>query len=72
MELRFRQVMLPVTGSSREDLVPVWAIHMRETAPPEGAKRIEWYLLTTVEITTATEAMQIVEYYTLRWRVEDI
>ena len=72
MELRFRRVMLPATGGSREDPVPVWAIHMREIAPPEGAKRIEWYLLTTVEITTATEAMQIVEYYTLRWRVEDI
>ena len=72
MELRFRRVMLPATGGSREDPVPVWAIHMRETAPPEGAKRIEWYLLTTVEITSAEEAEQLVEYYTLRWRVEDI
>lgn len=72
MELRFRRVMLPATGGSREDPVPVWAIHIREIAPPEGAKRIEWYLLTTVEITTAEEAMQIVKSYTLRWRVEDI
>ena len=72
MELRFRRVMLPANGGSREDPVPAWAIHVREIAPPEGANRIEWYLLTTVEIATATEAMQIVEYYALRWRVQDV
>ncbi len=72
MELRFRRVRLPSPKGSTEAPVTVSAIHMRETAPPDGADRIEWYLLTTVEVTTVEEAKQMVENYTLRWRVEDI
>ncbi len=71
MEVRFRQVRLPATGGFAEDPVKVSAVHVREIAPPKGADRIEWFLLTTVEVTSLQEAEQILEYYTLRWRVED-
>ena len=40
-------------------------------APPAGAKRLAWYLLTTAEVRSTEEAKQMVKYYTLRWRVED-
>ena len=72
MELRYHRVLLPAPQGSAEEALQVSAIHMREVSPPDGADRIEWYLLTTVEVTTAEEAQQLVEYYTLRWRVEDI
>ena len=72
MELRHHRVLLPAPQGSAEEALQVSAIHMREVSPPDGADRIEWYLLTTVEVTTAEEAQQLVEYYTLRWRVEDI
>ena len=71
MEMRYRRLTLPAPKGSAEESLKVSAIHMREVAPPEGAHRIEWYLLTTAEIRTAEEAQQMVEYYTLRWRVED-
>lgn len=29
-----------------------------------------WFLVTTLEVTSLEEAQQILEYYTLRWRVE--
>ena len=72
MEMRYHRLMLPAPKGSAEEPVKVSAIHMREVAPPDGADRIEWYLLTTVEVSTAEEAQQMVEHYTLRWRVEDI
>ena len=72
MEMRYRQVTLPPPQGSTEAPVKVSAIHLREIAPPEGAQRIEWYLLTTAAVTSQEQAMQVVEYYTLRWRVEDI
>ena len=72
MEMRYHRLTLPAPKDSAEDSLQVSAIHMREVAPPEGAHRIEWYLLTTAKVTTAEEAQQMVEYSTLRWRVEDI
>ena len=72
MEVRFRTVLLPPTANKAEDPIKVWAIHTREIAPPEGAKRIEWYLLTTVEVTSVEEAIEIIGLYALRWRVEDL
>ena len=72
MELRYRYVQLPAPKGSSEEPLKVWGIHIREISPPEGADRIEWYLLTTMKITSAKEAYELVEFYTLRWRVEDI
>ena len=71
MALRFRRVTLPAPrGSSEEEPVKVSATHLCEISPPEGVRRIEWYLLTTMAVTTPEEAKQMVEHYTLRWRVE--
>ena len=72
MALCFHRVTLPAPRDSEEEPVKVSAIHMREISPPEGTRRIEWYLLTTMAVTTPEEAKQMVEHYTLRWRVEDI
>ena len=72
MEVRFRTVLLPPTANKAEDPIKVWAIHTREIAPPEGAKRIEWHLLTTVEVTSVEQAIEIIGLYALRWRVEDL
>ena len=72
MALRFRRVTLPAPrGSSEEEPVKVSATHLCEISPPEGVRRIEWYLLTTRAVTTREEVKQMVEPYTLRWRVED-
>ena len=72
MELRHHRVTLPAPKGTTGTPIKVSAIHLRERAPPDGAARIEWYLLTTVEVQTAEEAEQLVEDYTLRWRVEDL
>ncbi len=69
--LRFRRVTLPAPREAEEEPVKVSAIHLHEVSPPE-APHIEWYLLTTMAVTTREEAKQMVEHYTLRWRVEDI
>ncbi len=71
MEVRCRQVTLPATNGSAEGPVKVSAVHGREIEPPKGADRIEWFLLTTVEVASLQEAEQILEYYTLRWCGED-
>ena len=38
---------------------------------PEGAERLEWFLLTTLAVQTQQEAERVLEWYKLRWRIED-
>jgi hypothetical protein len=41
-----------------------------EENPPEGEERIEWMLLTNLEVTSFEEACEKVRWYGLRWRIE--
>ena len=38
--------------------LPVWLIQVREKDPPPGQERIEWFLLTTLEIDSPEQAVQ--------------
>ena len=69
-EVHYRELSLP---STLEGLAPVtlWAVHVRETAPPEGEKPIEWFLLTSVRVESIEAALETIEHYLRRWRVED-
>jgi len=74
IEVRYRRVeLLPPTWgtSSKHAPVKLWMIHAFEPNPPKGQERIEWYLLTTVEIRSAEDAVQCLKWYRLRWRIED-
>ena len=69
MEIRYRTVLLPPTTGAAP--LPVQVVHISEPEPPEGAKPVEWFLITTVAVSSVEDAMRIVGWYTLRWRIED-
>jgi hypothetical protein len=50
--------------------VTVWAVHVGEEYPPQGVEPLEWLLLTTCAVTSATDAQQRVEWYTCRFGIE--
>jgi hypothetical protein len=41
-----------------------------EQNPPKGEEALQWLLLTSVEVTTAQEAIKIVQWYLCRWQIE--
>jgi len=51
--------------------IDIWVIHALEENPPPETKAVEWFLLTTLEITCAEDAEQCLRWYCLRWRIED-
>ena len=51
--------------------IPLWAIRVREIAPPAGEERIEWLLLTSDTIGTEADAWQHVDWYGYRWVIEE-
>ncbi len=71
-ELRFRHVTLPATAvmEGAEPIRPC-GVHVVEAAAPEDEDPVSWLLLTSVDVTTAREAAEIVVFYLQRWKIED-
>lgn len=78
MSLRFEKVKIshPINRKkgNKPDYVELWAIEAREL--PESTPRDEdpilWRLLTTHEINVVTDALTYVEWYSLRWLIEEM
>ncbi len=51
--------------------VPLNVVHVREENAPEGVARLEWFLLTSLPVQTRQDAERMLEWYRLRWRIED-
>lgn len=50
--------------------LPVQVVWAEEPEPPPGVTPLHWLLVTTLPVTTWAEAVQIVQWYTFRWRIE--
>jgi hypothetical protein len=50
--------------------VPLTFIEVIERNPPRGTASVHWRLLTTHTVTTAEDAWQIVDWYKMRWTIE--
>jgi hypothetical protein len=71
LTIRFGPITLcaPLLKEHKSPL-QVWAVQAREESPPAGQKAILWRLLTTLPLTTASEAMEKVQWYCQRWQIE--
>ena len=76
MEARWVSVELlePRTTRAAAPRVRLQAIEVRECAAsvPEGQTPLVWRLLTTHAVNSLEDALQIVQWYLDRWRVEDV
>ncbi|MDE0105500.1 MAG: IS4 family transposase, partial [Bryobacterales bacterium] len=70
VELRFGTVRLPAPDEDCPTL-SVQAVHVREREPPKSGKRVEWLLLTTCPVRRREDAERVLQWYRLRWRIED-
>ena len=72
VDLRYQKIELrPPPEHKKKKPIALWVLHVMETAPPTGVNSVEWFLLTTIEITTAEQAQECLLWYCLRWRIED-
>ena len=72
MEVRYKKIRIaPPKFHKDKAPVEVWVIHVVEVNPPTGSKPIQWFLLTTIAITSPEQAEQCLRWYCLRWRIED-
>jgi hypothetical protein len=72
MAVRSMRIQLrPAHYHADKDPIDIWVVHALEENPPANTKAVEWFVLTTITITSATEAEQCLRWYALRWRIED-
>ena len=66
--LRYQPVALPCPGT---EPVELFVVHAREQQAPPAVKPLEWFVLTTLRVTSADDATRILGWYALRWRIEE-
>lgn len=49
----------------------VWTVYAIEENPPAGVEPIEWMLLTSEAVETFADALERVDWYCLRWLIEE-
>jgi hypothetical protein len=77
VEVKFASVLLKRPRKQRfteicgiEPEVLVYAVFLREAAPPEGATPLEWMLLTNVVVENLEDALERMAWYQNRWQIE--
>ena len=73
VSVRFEKIPVASTRSDLQSHPPLtlWGVYVREENPPVHAKPIEWLRLTTDEVETASQAAEMVAFYSRRWRIEE-
>ena len=73
LEVRTGRVALelPDYATDRRTLLEVHVVWARERKAPRGQERLDWMLLTNRPVDSHQHAIDIIESYCHRWRVED-
>lgn len=61
-----------VSAEDYPDRVSLYAVEAKEVNPPAGQEPIHWRLLTTHCVTSLEQALQVIEWYRWRWRIEQL
>jgi hypothetical protein len=76
LEIRLTPVSIcrprKVNAQEYPDTVSLDAVEAKEVNPPAGETPIHWRLLTTHEVTTLEQALQVIQWYRWRWRIEEL
>jgi hypothetical protein len=72
LEIRYcRLVVLPPIGKQKQyPKLILTVIHAQERDKPQGRDRIEWKLLTDLPVRSRREAVEKLEWYAQRWKIE--
>ena len=74
LALRWCAVQLPVPSKSScqgPGPLQLSLVHVCEESVPDNLEPLEWFLLTSLPVTSGQQALKILAWYRLRWRIED-
>jgi len=72
LEIRYRKIRVlpPIGKQKRYPALTLTVIHAEERVTPKNRKKIEWKLITDLPIGSRADAIEKLEWYALRWKIE--
>jgi Transposase DNA-binding len=72
LEIRYRKIrVLPPIGKQRHyPALTLTVIHAEERGTPKNRRKIEWKLITNLPVGSRADAIEKLEWYALRWKIE--
>ena len=72
LEIRTKRihVLPPIGKQNRYPALDLTVIHATERGAPKGRKPIEWKLITDLPARTRAEAVEKIDWYAMRWKIE--
>ena len=72
LQLRYRRIRVlpPIGKQSRYPELPLTVIYAQEQNAPTGRERIDWKLITDLSVSTPLQAIEKLEWYASRWKIE--
>jgi hypothetical protein len=72
LEIRYRKIrVLPPIGKwKRYRPLELTVIHAEEAATPRNRRKISWKLITDLPVGSARAAVEKLEWYAMRWKIE--
>jgi len=72
LDLRYRRIRIlpPIGKQNRYPSLTLTVIHAREEATPQDRDPIDWKLLTDLPVSSPLQAIEKLEWYASRWKIE--
>lgn len=72
LEIRYSRLVVhpPIGKQKKYPNLILTVIHATERGTPHGRDKIEWKLLTDLPVRSRKEAIEKLEWYSLRWKIE--
>jgi hypothetical protein len=72
LEIRYRKIRVlpPIGKQKRYPALTLTVIRAEERRTPKHRKKIEWKLITDLPVASCTDAIEKLEWYALRWKIE--
>jgi hypothetical protein len=72
MEIKYRRIRVlpPIGKQKRYPTLTLTVIHAEERETRKNRKKIEWKLITDLPVQSRREAVEKLEWYAMRWKIE--
>ena len=72
LEIKYHRLELcpPIGKERRYRNLTLTVIHAKERGTPEGRDPVDWKLITNLPVTSKADAVQKLQWYALRWKIE--
>lgn len=72
LDIQFEQILVhpPIGKKDRYPCLPLTIVYARERGNPSGRKKIEWKLITNLPVRSRKDAIEKINWYATRWKIE--